>query len=121
MTRIPPPYFDEVRNQSRTRWEQLERDPVLAGPWWQLFKQVQSPRHVLSELLQNADDAGAKKAWASLKDGVFVFEHDGEDFKKEDFDRSVDSPIQISVACRQLAFVELVLNQRLAWEVLLKS
>lgn len=86
MTRIPPPYFDEVRNQSRTRWEQLERDPVLAGPWWQLFKQVQSPRHVLSELLQNADDAGAKKAWASLKDGVFVFEHDGEDFKKEDFE-----------------------------------
>ena len=54
-----PAYFEEIRRRSSSRWDQLESDPELAGPWHQLFKQVQSPRHVLSELLQNADDAGA--------------------------------------------------------------
>ena len=55
-----PAYFEEIRRRSRSRWDQLEFDPELAAPWHQLFKQVQSPRHVLSELLQNADDAGAR-------------------------------------------------------------
>jgi len=59
-TMKPPVYFSEIERRARDRWEQLESDPELAGPWHQLFRQVQSPRHVLSELLQNADDAGAK-------------------------------------------------------------
>ncbi|HXJ61002.1 MAG TPA: ATP-binding protein [Verrucomicrobiae bacterium] len=65
-------------------WEKL-KDPVLAGPWRQLFAQVQSPRHVLSELLQNADDAGAKSASVRVVKNQFVFEHDGEDFNEEQF------------------------------------
>jgi hypothetical protein len=64
---------------------QLEQDPILAGPWHQLFKQVQSPRHVVSELLQNADDAGATMASANIKDGEFIFTHNGEDFTEEHF------------------------------------
>ena len=58
---------------------------MLAGPWHQLFKQVQSPRHVVSELLQNADDAGATMASVDICDGDFVFTHNGEDFIKEHF------------------------------------
>lgn len=81
----PPAYFDAIRKRAASRWDQLERDPELAGPWHQLFKQVQSPRHVLSELLQNADDAGARTATVRLEDGTFVFEHDGEDFSAEHF------------------------------------
>lgn len=54
-----PAYFEVVRGSAARRWVQLEQDPILAGPWHQLFKQVQSPRHVVSERLQNADDAGA--------------------------------------------------------------
>jgi hypothetical protein len=50
-----------------------------------LFRQVQNPRHVLSELLQNADDAGATEAEASLGNGQFVFCHNGEDFTEEQF------------------------------------
>jgi hypothetical protein len=46
-----PSYFDTISRKATRRWEQLEKDPELAGPWHQLFKQVQSPRHVLSELL----------------------------------------------------------------------
>ena len=61
----PPDYFERIRSSAVKRWEQLEADPELAGPWHQLFKQVQSPRHVLSELLQNADDAGATRASVS--------------------------------------------------------
>lgn len=80
-----PYYFEDVRATAARRWEQLEQDPVLAGPWHQLFKQVQSPRHVVSELLQNADDAGATMASADIQDGEFIFIHNGEDFTEEHF------------------------------------
>ena len=81
----PPAYFESVRKSASGRWDQLERDPELAGPWHQLFKQVQSPRHVLSELLQNADDAGATEAAVGIEDGEFIFSHDGEDFSQDHF------------------------------------
>lgn len=81
----PPGYFEPIRQAAVRRWDQLDSDPELSGPWHQLFKQVQNPRHVLSELLQNADDAGAGEASARIEDGVFVFEHDGEDFSEEHF------------------------------------
>lgn len=80
-----PSYFDHIRANAARRWEQLEQDPELAGPWHQLFKQVQSPRHILSELLQNADDAGATEARVWVADGTFSFEHNGEDFTDEHF------------------------------------
>jgi len=83
--RIKPAYFDKIQGAAQRRWEQLESDPELAGPWYQLFRQVQSPRHVLSELLQNADDAGARRVWVRVQDGCFVFEHDGKDFTEEEF------------------------------------
>ncbi len=81
----PPAYFEGVRIEARRRWEQLERDPALAGPWWQLFRQVQNPRHVLSELLQNADDAGANAASVDIDGDIFIFRHDGRDFTEGDF------------------------------------
>ena len=83
--RTVPPYFTEVKERAHARWNQLEADPDLAGPWQQLFRQVQSPRHVLSELLQNADDAGAKSASARIEGDTFVFEHDGADFNADQF------------------------------------
>ena len=79
----PPDYFNNIQRRASERWDQLERDPDLAGPWHQLFRQVQSPRHVVSELLQNADDAGAKSASVRVEDNVFIFEHDGGDFDEE--------------------------------------
>ena len=78
-----PAYFEYVRLKAEKRWKQLEQDPELAGPWHQLFRQVQNPRHVLSELLQNADDAYAAQACVRIKDQVFIFEHDGDDFTQE--------------------------------------
>ena len=80
-----PTYFDSVRQRAAARWDQLEQDPELAGPWHQLFKQVQSPRHVLSELLQNADDVGATEASVRIDSATFIFEHNGNDFSEEDF------------------------------------
>ena len=75
-----PRFFEEIAARSAKRWDQLEADPELAAPWHQLFKQVQSPRHVLSELLQNAEDVGATWARCSITDNLFTFEHDGTDF-----------------------------------------
>jgi len=83
--RVPPTYFERVQNHARGLWDKLESDPEIAGPWRLLFEQVQSPRHVLSELLQNADDAGASKASVTIHNSLFVFEHDGHDFNEEEF------------------------------------
>jgi len=83
MNRTPPEYFEPIRQAAERRWKQLEADPELAAPWHQLFRQVQSPRHVLSELLQNADDAGATDASARVINGVFEFTHNGEDFSSD--------------------------------------
>jgi hypothetical protein len=80
-----PAFFEPIRQRASKRWDQLENDPELAGPWHQLFKQVQSPRHILSELLQNADDAGATEAAVRIGDDAFYFEHNGEDFTEEHF------------------------------------
>ena len=81
----PPVFFEHIRAAASQRWDQLDNDRDLAGPWHQLFKQVQSPRHVVSELLQNADDAGATEASVDVLDGEFVFSHNGEDFCEEHF------------------------------------
>ena len=80
-----PAFYEIVRQKAAQRWDQLEQDPELAGPWHQLFKQVQSPRHILSELLQNADDAGATEASVRIENQTFIFEHNGEDFSDEHF------------------------------------
>ncbi|MBU2453148.1 MAG: ATPase, partial [Proteobacteria bacterium] len=84
MTGVPS-YFEKVRSRASERWDLLEKDPELAGPWHQLFMQVQSPRHVVSELLQNADDAGATKASVGINGNDFIFVHNGEDFTEEHF------------------------------------
>ena len=80
-----PAFYEDVRLAAATHWNLLEGDPVLAGPWHQLFMQVQSPRHVLSELFQNADDAGATEASVRIDGETFVFEHNGEDFSEDHF------------------------------------
>src|SRR5438105_492528 len=81
----PPAYFNAVEREAREMWELLDAKPTLAGAWQQLFRQVQSPRHVLSELLQNADDAGAQKASVQIEGNEFIFEHDGADFNQDQF------------------------------------
>lgn len=81
----PPEYFKRVRDDASSICNMLEDNPKLAGPWRQLFAQVQSPRHVVSELLQNADDAGATDVSIKIHDGEFVFSHNGEDFSEEQF------------------------------------
>jgi hypothetical protein len=85
MARRRPSYFERIRAAAEARWNQLEADPDLAGPWHQLFNQVQIPRHVVSELLQNADDANATEAFVDIKGDEFVFSHNGEDFTEEHF------------------------------------
>lgn len=82
--RQKPGFFDEVQSSALEDW-QVWSNPRHGSAVWQLFKQIQSPRHVLSELLQNADDAGATIAEVDVQDGEFVFQHNGEDFTDRQF------------------------------------
>lgn len=79
----PPSFFERIRAEAAWRCDLLEDDPVLAAPARQLFKQIKNPLFVVSELLQNADDAGARRVRAWIEGGVFYFEHDGADFEEE--------------------------------------
>ena len=80
-----PTFFETVRLEAAGLWDQLDSNPNLAAPWHKLFLQVQSPRHVLSEQLQNADDAGATDASVCVDEETFQFEHNGEDFAEDHF------------------------------------
>lgn len=83
---IPPDYFESIRQSAVQRWEFLDANPDVAGPWQQLFHQVtQSPRYVISELMQNADDARATQVRVRIEDDTFIFEHDGQDFTEDQF------------------------------------
>lgn len=82
--RSKPTYFDAVQSYAASEWDKLE-----SSSWGRavhhLFSQVQSPQHVISELLQNADDAGATWARIRCHQGHFIFEHNGDDFTAEQF------------------------------------
>ncbi len=80
-----PAYFDKIQQHATDLWQTLESNREIAAAWWLLFKQVQSPRHIISELLQNADDAGSNEATVRIEDGFFVFKHKGKDFNEGDF------------------------------------
>ncbi len=82
--RKPPLFFEKIYNEAKALWDELEAKPQISRPWWQLFRQIQSPRHVVSELLQNADDAGAESVFVQLDGDQFVFEHDGRDFTEDE-------------------------------------
>uniref|UniRef100_UPI002ACEDB92 sacsin N-terminal ATP-binding-like domain-containing protein n=1 Tax=Anaerolinea sp. TaxID=1872519 RepID=UPI002ACEDB92 len=83
--RTQPDFFAAVLEESQKRWNMLQDDPGLRGPWDRLFQQVQRPEHVISELLQNADDAQATWVKLSLTEEAFIFEHNGIDFDAKSF------------------------------------
>ena len=86
MNRVKPEYFDDIWARASEAWDIYDKRPDLAGPAKVLFRQVKaSPVLVLSELLQNADDAKANSAAAYINDGTLYFEHDGLDFTSMDF------------------------------------
>jgi hypothetical protein len=80
-----PPYYDRVAARARGTCQLLADQPDLSGAWNLLFEQIQNPKFVISELLQNADDAGATHAEVELTDSTFVFSHNGQDFNEDQF------------------------------------
>jgi hypothetical protein len=80
-----PDYFEHVRDTAARGWARRETDLEDTGVWRTLLEQVKDARHVVSELLQNADDAGARKAAVHVDGNTFAFDHDGVDFDPESF------------------------------------
>ena len=82
---IKPHYFEKIQVRAVQRWNQHDQDPENKSVWRNLFNQVKNPRRVVSELLQNADDAGATEASADIQNGEFVLTHNGKDFTEDNF------------------------------------
>lgn len=80
-----PAYFDAVAARAQKLCSLLAQEPDLSGAWNLLFEQIQNPSFVISELLQNADDAGATHAEVILNEHEFIFSHDGQDFNEDQF------------------------------------
>jgi hypothetical protein len=78
--RARPAHFDEAREYADGYWKHVQGHPDTISQTATLFAQVKSTDHVLSELLQNADDTGATEAVADVTSGVFEFTHNGADF-----------------------------------------
>lgn len=84
---LKPDYFDEIRQQALDKWKRREEGDAEAQLAIQtLFEQVKNPNHVISELIQNADDAGATTISAKLEGHSLIFEHNGKDFTRKDFE-----------------------------------
>lgn len=88
----------------------------------QHFDSVKRPEYVISELLQNADDAYAKKVTIKIDKTtsipIFTFEHDGRDFDESDFEAICRfSCSNKKNPSRQRVAVELVSSQRLVLTV----
>lgn len=79
-----PKYFERIRREAQENWKKLE-DSGFKGGILVLFEEIRSSRHVVSELLQNAEDAGATEASMSIADKELIFAHNGRDFTEEDF------------------------------------
>jgi len=78
--------IQRIQEEVRGREQRQTEIPEYRNSVRQLFEQVAGKvEHVISELLQNADDAGAKNAKISFEKGVFTFQHDGEDFSASQF------------------------------------
>jgi hypothetical protein len=80
-----PAYYETVAGRARNTCRLLAEQPDLSGAWNLLFEQIQNPRFVISELLQNADDAGATHAEVSVDKEWFIFSHNGQDFNEDQF------------------------------------
>ena len=63
-----PEYFEQERKKAAQRWDKNKDDSENTRVWFGYFESVQYPRHVVSELLQNADDAGATMAIMAIKE-----------------------------------------------------
>ena len=100
-----PAYYETVRQKAAQRWNQLEQDPELADPWHQLFKQVQSPLHILLEDTDESEPtAGAGEDQESdgfnIEDIVNLEEDETEDISVVYVDTEQENENKIETTTR---------------------
>ena len=71
---------EKIQLEVADRLRQQEANEEYKNSVETLFQQIQSVPHVLSELLQNADDADATEAMVVFDGRRFQFSHNGADF-----------------------------------------
>lgn len=86
MSKVPS-YFAGVRDRALKELNRRKESRQHHNLFKRAFDEVRkSPFHVISELLQNADDAGATTAQIDITDESLRFSHNGRDFTAADFE-----------------------------------
>ena len=79
-----PDWFEDLRAK-RARWVAAnDENDFGRGIWNATVAKYADPTHFVFELLQNAEDEGARLATFRLEPEAIVFEHDGAPFRRED-------------------------------------
>ena len=83
----PPSYFEKVKRDAEYRWQARRANREHGELFRAKFEEVRrSPQHIISELLQNAEDVSATRAEVSTLGSELVFRHNGRDFAEDEFD-----------------------------------
>ena len=79
--------FERTRREAEKRWRQRVDNEEHRELFRAKFEEVRrSPHHVISELLQNAEDVGASEAEVQVRPDRILFRHNGRDFSEDEFD-----------------------------------
>jgi hypothetical protein len=86
MLKTPPEILRDVQLEVVAREKRRSEDPEYAGVFRNQFETITGKvEHVISELLQNADDAEAQRAKITFDGEWFTFQHNGADFSTSQF------------------------------------
>ena len=77
-------WFSELQADRADFVRIVRKNKFESGVRQSAVEKYADPVHFIFELIQNAEDQGAKLARFSLQDGLIVFEHDGTPFLRDD-------------------------------------
>lgn len=80
-------WLSELQAKRQRFVDSVRENGFENGVWQSTVEKYADPVHFIFELIQNAEDQGAKLARFSLQDGLIVFEHNGTPFLRDDIER----------------------------------
>ncbi len=80
-------WLSELQAKRQRFVDSVRENGFENGVWQSTVEKYADPVHFIFELIQNAEDQGAKLAQFSLRDDLIIFDHDGAPFSRDDIER----------------------------------